>query len=544
MNLTSRRHLSILLATALVLAAAAPSLAQGASGAGGDHTFAVVVGQSRVLSVNEVVRVAVADPAVADVVVISKNEVLVNGKLEGRTTLHVWDSSGHTGFDVRVYKVDSLSEPPRAERPETDPDVALKDAIVAALREPAIQVTVIKGAVLLEGEVPSDYSKLRAETIARLYASNVASVVRVVVEEPPPPAPAPEPPAPEPEPATPPKPPEPRLEEVVAEYIGIPTLKVRSVEGKLLLEGTVRSQIELERARKIAGLFSEDVVDLVEMTDPVQVLLQVQVVEATPSSLKNLGVTWGGLGATGIDAGSFVFGEVPLPVTPPLLPSTPEAQWWQARLPVSSIVTELWRLSPVRAIVDALVTDGDAKLLAAPSLLTLSGHEASFLVGGEIPVYTGYTEGRITLEWRAYGVKLDMLPTVDSRGRIVIEVQPEVSSLDWNNAVDIGDAVIPAFRVRRASTNLVLADGATIALGGLLQKSEVEVVKKLPGLGDLFGRIPIIGALFRSTRFESGETELVIFITPMIVATGDEIPTDMMLNPASPAPPSAGGQGK
>ncbi|MEW6229059.1 MAG: pilus assembly protein N-terminal domain-containing protein [Bacillota bacterium] len=534
MNLSSRRYLCILVATTVVLAAASPGLAQEVGGSASDQTFALVAGQSRLLQVNGLVRVAVADPAVADVVVVSKTEVIVNGKSEGRTTLHIWDSSGHTGLDVRVYKVDSRSEPPKSEPPETDPDVALRDAIIAAVRDPGVQVTVVKGAVLLEGEVSSDYEKLRAETIARLYASNVASVIRVAEAAPPPvPAPAPQSPSP-------PQPAEPRLEDTVAEYIGIPTVRVRSAGGKLLLEGSVKSQNDLERAQKIAGMFSADVVNLLEMTDPVQVLLKVQVVEVNLGSLKNLGVTWGAVTGEGVKPGMLVFGEAPIPITPPLLPDTPQAQNWQMRLPVDSIVTEIWRLSPIRATLDWLISQDAARVLAAPSLLTLSGKQASFLVGGEIPVYLGRSDGKITFEWRPYGVKLNILPTVDSRGRVMIDVEPEVSSLDWNNALDVGDAVIPALKVRKASTHLVVADGATIALGGLLQRSEVEGVKKLPILGDL----PIIGALFRSKKFEQGETELVIFITPAIARAGEQVSREMILELAPPGASEVRGQGR
>ncbi len=128
--------------------------------------------------------------------------------------------------------------------------------------------------------------------------------------------------------------------------------------------------------------------------------------------------------------GSFMFGEWTSPIGLGSGGGTPE-EVWQARLPVSSIVTELWRLSPIRAVLDTLVSQDLAKVLAAPSLLTLSGEEAVFLVGGEIPVYMGQVDGRAIFEWRPYGVKLNMLPTVDTKGRIVLDVKPEVSSLDW-----------------------------------------------------------------------------------------------------------------
>ncbi|MGE5572152.1 MAG: BON domain-containing protein [Bacteroidota bacterium] len=739
-------------------------------GAAANRTFAVVVGESRILQVAALVRVAIADPTIADVVVVSKTEVIVNGKAEGRTTLHVWDAAGRTSYDVRVcvdnegllreieetigisgvrarfarstllldgvVETDSESEraelvarayadkvlnlltvrrptlppqPPvveasevraaigvsgvsvrvlkdavilegqvespldsdRAEKiariytnqvlnfivvtpppqiaedgtgpkraaapsgeqapsaigtqtpttaagaaegaggaapgegpataagaagalgatpgrvepgqagaaagaPQTqaaaggpgthegmegapagsgtaearvekvDPDVALRDTIAAAVRDPAVEVTVVKGTVLLEGMVSSDYAKLRAETVARLYAPSVVSIIRVAEAPPQPPPAAPTAPAPQPSP--PPPRPEPRLEDRVSEYIDVPTVKVRSVDGKLLLEGSVQSQNDLERASKIAGMFSKEVVSLLEMDDPVQVLLQVDVVEVNTNSLKNLGVTWGGVNGERIEPGSFLFGEVSFPPLPPLPTNLDSWQAWKEVIPHGSPVAEIWRLSPIRAIVDALVDQDLAKVLAAPSLLTLSGKAADFLVGGEIPVYVGQTDGKIAFEWRPYGVKLKMLPTVDTRGRIVIDVEPEVSCLDWSNALDVGDAVIPALKVRRASTHLVVTDGATIAIGGLLQSTEAKIVKKIPILGD----IPIIGTLFKSEKFERGETELVILITPKVVRASEPVTRDMMVKPAPPSTststptptPASGGPGK
>ncbi len=526
----------IVLAAAVLAGVPVLAEAEDVAGEAGGPLFTVVVGQSRILQVADVVRVAVADPAVAEVVVVSRTEVLVNGKSEGRTTLHVWDARGHAGYDLRVYKVDSRAEPPSAAPAAADPDVALREAVAAAIGEPGVRVTVVKGTVLLDGQVADEHAKLRAETVARLYASHVESIIKVAdagpAEVPPPPAASGE--SSEPEPA-----PEPPLEQVVAEYIGIPTVKVRSVGGKLLLEGSVQSQTDLERAQRIAGMFSAEVVNLIEMDEPLQVLLQVEVVEVNEGELRNIGVTWGGMTGDSTEPGTFVFGEVT------------GDQEWQLRLPISSLVTEIWRLSPVRAILDLLISEDKARLLAAPSLLTLSGKQASFLVGGEIPVYTGTIEGKVTFEWRSYGVKLNVLPTVDSRGRVVMDVEPEVSSLDWNNALDVGGIVIPALKVRRASTHLVLEDGEGIVLGGLIQESDVEAVKKLPVLGEILGDIPVIGKLFKRTGKEKAKTELVIFITPTIVRGVGGVEWEDVIQPptsgfgaargTAPAAPAASG---
>jgi pilus assembly protein CpaC len=633
--------------------------------------FGVVAGCSRILPVKDVVRVAVANPSIADVVVISKTELIVNGKSLGRTTLYVWDSSGRTGYDVRVCQdnqgllveiseviglsdvevrfakstlllegtcetdaeyeradkiakayvdkvlnlitvlnpeappppptidgseveagmgIDGISvrvvkdaiileglvenesdaeraesfaklytpqvlnfidvEPPTYDEevlegedgpedtnldlreaeidreavetedaPTRDSDEGLKDRIIAALGDPGIEVVVVDGTALLEGEVSDDYVKVRAEAVAKLYAQKVVNLVRVVEAfvEPPPAPPLPPSELPEAAPKVP-------LEDKVIQYIGLPDLIVRSVDGKLLLEGDVESQNDLERVERIASLFSQDVVNLIGVRNPLQVLLQVQVVEINRGALKNLGISWGSVIDGALSAGSFMFGEWTSPLGLGLSGGPEEV--WQARLPIDNIVTELWRLSPIRAVLDTLVSQDLAKVLAAPSLLTLSGEEADFLVGGEIPVYMGQVDGRAIFEWRPYGVKLNMLPTVDTKGRIILDIEPEVSSLDWSNALDTGVATIPALRMRKASTHLVVEDDVTIAVGGLIQNTEAKIVKKLPILGD----IPIIGGLFRSERFEKGESELIILITPKIVRIGETVTREQILD--------------
>jgi pilus assembly protein CpaC len=640
--------------------------------------FGVVAGCSRILPVEDVVRVAVANPNIADVVVVSKAELIINGKSLGRTILYVWDSMGRTGYDVRVLEdneglleeiseviglpelelrfakstlllegacktddeyeradkiakayadkvlnlitvldpkipeppptidrceveagigidgvtvrvvkdavileglVDKASDAERAESfaklytskvlnfidvpappapedeenkegvqevedspedtslghkaaeadieavetedaPFGDSDEELRDKIIAALRDPSIEVMVVDGTALLEGEVPDEHNKVRAEAVAKLYAQKVVSVVRVVkAEAQPPPAP-PLPPSELPKAA-----PEVPLEDKVADYIGLPDVAVRSVGGRLLLEGDVDSQNDLERVERIASLFSQDVVNLVAVRNPYQVLLQVQVVEINRGALKNLGITWGSVIDGALSAGSFMFGEWTSPLGLGLGGRGPE-EVWQARLPIGSIVEELWRLSPIRAVLDTLVSEDLAQVLAAPSLLTLSGEEADFLVGGEIPVYMGQMDGRAVFEWRPYGVKLKMLPSVDTKGRIVLDIEPEVSSLDWSNALDTGIATIPALRMRKASTHLIVEDDVTIAVGGLIQNTEAKIVKKLPILGD----IPIIGGLFKSERFEKGESELVILITPKVVRIGERITREQILD--------------
>lgn len=137
----------------------------------------------------------------------------------------------------------------------------------------------------------------------------------------------------------------------------------------------------------------------------------------------------------------------------------------------------------------------------------------------------------ITIEYKTFGVGLNFTPTVLSNGRINMEVAPEVSDLDFTNAVNLQGYVVPGLTVRRVSTTVELADGQSFAVAGLLKDDVKEVVKKLPFLGD----IPIIGLLFKSSQFQKNETELVIIVTPHLVKPVDmakqTLPTDQFVEP-------------
>jgi pilus assembly protein CpaC len=158
------------------------------------------------------------------------------------------------------------------------------------------------------------------------------------------------------------------------------------------------------------------------------------------------------------------------------------------------------------AMIDVLASDSLISILAEPNLSVVSGESASFLAGGEIPVKNENTQGQATTEWKEYGVKLDVSPTILSENRMSLRIRPEVSHL--GPSVDETPSII----TRKAETTIELADGQSFVIGGLLQNNISNDVSKIPGLGDL----PVMGALFRSKGFERNETELVIIATAYI----------------------------
>jgi len=169
--------------------------------------------------------------------------------------------------------------------------------------------------------------------------------------------------------------------------------------------------------------------------------------------------------------------------------------------------------------------------LAQPNLTAISGAAASFLVGGEFPIPVAQQNNQVTIEFKQFGVSLAFVPTVSSDGQITLKVRPEVSQLSTQNNIQLtaGSSVIvvPSLTVRRAETTVQLGSGETFAIAGLLQDSANVGGNGLPILGDL----PILGALFRSDKFQRNETELVIIVTPYIVrpvadASTVRLPTD------------------
>jgi pilus assembly protein CpaC len=194
------------------------------------------------------------------------------------------------------------------------------------------------------------------------------------------------------------------------------------------------------------------------------------------------------------------------------------------------------------AYLNALENKGFAKTLAEPTLVALSGETASFLAGGEFPVPVAQSSGSgsgtgggggnaITVEFKPFGVSLAFTPTVLGDRTINLRVEPEVSAIDPAASLQVGGISIPGLKTRRASTTLELRDGESFAIAGLLQRDFETTINQVP----LLGGIPILGALFRSTQFQKGETELLIVVTPRLVQPirPDQVrlPTDRVKDP-------------
>ncbi|MBI4277661.1 MAG: pilus assembly protein N-terminal domain-containing protein [Armatimonadetes bacterium] len=279
-----------------------------------------------------------------------------------------------------------------------------------------------------------------------------------------------------------------------------PTSPGASAAGpSILISGTVVTQGDRDRVEEVARALGVRVVSHIEVLRPVQVRLQVRAVELDRTVMRDVGITWGG-GQVSQGVPSLVPGQVTMQVvTGPVLQAT-GAELLLARLA-------------------ALVRDGRARLLAQPSLAVLAGREASLLLGGEIPIPVE-SQGAVSVTFREFGIRLRVKPDVRAGGRMFMEITPEVSSLDFANGVRLAGVTVPALRTRKVSTVVSLDPGQSLAIGGLLQHEDAQVVQRVPVLGDL----PVLGALFRSSTFQRRESELVIFVTPALVTAGDGAP--------------------
>jgi pilus assembly protein CpaC len=304
------------------------------------------------------------------------------------------------------------------------------------------------------------------------------------------------------------------LQDVIREVAPDSRIEVRSVDGGIILDGAVRDPVKAQELREIAGRYlgeNETLINRLTVAAPTQVNLRVRVAEVSRDVTKLFGINWEGI----FSPGDFLFGL-----------ATGRAFTTAGGLPFSRAVETGGVANSlsgsytngdvsINGIIDALEREGLVNVLAEPNLTALSGETASFLAGGEFPVPVGQDDNNnIEIQFKQFGVSLAFTPTVLGAGRISMRVRPEVSDLSEKGAIKLNDLVIPALSTRRAETTVELGSGQSFAIGGLISNTTRNNLDKVPALGDL----PVLGSLFRSTRFQRSESELVIIVTPYLVA--------------------------
>jgi len=282
-----------------------------------------------------------------------------------------------------------------------------------------------------------------------------------------------------------------------------PAPKVYPVKDRLVVEGPVEDLETLERVAAIAKIYDEDFVNLMTVRGDHQVQLRVVFAEVNRTSLRELGlsVLFSDTGGSGVTA-----------QLPGFTPGTDVIQ-------LIGAYTGAFDISGILAVLEQ---NKLSRTLAEPSLVALSGQQAEFLAGGEIPVPVDERDGRVSIEFKEYGVKLVFVPTVLSGNVIDMRAFVEVSELDPNTTVRLSNVEVPGMLIRKGDSHLRLESGMTFAMAGMLHERTTSTRAGLPVLGDL----PIVGALFRYVKHKREETELVIFVTPELVRpmAPDEVP--------------------
>jgi pilus assembly protein CpaC len=471
--------------------------------AGGAHVEMVVsIFKSQVLSVGGApARISVANPDIADIVVISPTQLYVLGKDIGSTNVLLWDSSNHLIGTINVTVQHDLEE--------------LKRKLAEILPGEAIEVRSVNRTIVLSGRVSDAPKADAAVRIANAYLVSIQTATSTQV------------------------------------FKGVPAIPLGGNSGVgLPQESQVLNLLQIGGVQQV----------MLEVKVSEMQRSEVRNLNVQFNSIRNGSTfTWGGVngGATFPAYVNPQGQEVPIFATATTYPSI-------GGLPVSAINPNLTRWGPPAAdflpnpmsiadqglfgsfldknfmfnlALDAALTQGLAKILAEPNLTTETGQQAKFLAGGEFPIPVVGALGSTGIEYKDYGVELDFIPVVLSNGHINLKLSISVSELAQASTLGVSVSaasstyVIPALTVRSASGTVELRDGQTIGLAGMLNDALTSSVTKFPGLGEL----PILGALFRSQSYQKGDTELVILVTPHLakpVAKEQvKLPTDSYVEP-------------
>ena len=444
--------------------------------AASETSLTVPLYKSRIVRLNTpAARVSVGNPDIADLIILQSTQLYVLGKDLGTTNVLLWDRSDILIGTVNVEVTHDLQ--------------ALKEKLFRLLPQEEIEVYSAQRNIVLAGRVSNLVNMNAAVRIAQGYFSQIAAAVESETFE--------------------------------------------------LAQGTAM------RADQTVG----EVINLMNVGGVHQVMLEVKVAEISRTELKRLDVrfnailtgssnwNWGGVngGATFPDA-EFLQGDARIPVFAGAAPFGPVIDEFA---PNDLLIDDkgffasyLSETALFNLAFDAAKTNGLAKILAEPTLVTQSGHEAEFLSGGEFPIPVPTGLQGTTIEFKEFGIGIRFLPIVLDSQRISLKLNISVSELASDNSVLISaDGVsstflVPSLTKRSAQSTVVLADGQTIGIAGLINENLREVVTKFPGLGS----IPILGTLFRSQDFQRNETELLIMVTPHLakplIPSEIQLPTD------------------
>ncbi|MCK5690700.1 pilus assembly protein N-terminal domain-containing protein [Myxococcota bacterium] len=413
----------------------------------------MVSGQQKVISASGVSRIAIANPNVADVKVVSAGQVLVTAIAAGQTELTIWRGSRTTTYTVVVTTMD-----PRQLQKEVRKLLGDREGV---------RVKIIRDAVYIEGKVLTLNDLEKVEEVCRLFPM-VRNMVKL----------------------------DPSAHNQIAAAInrqlsraGLKNAQASVVGATIFLEGMVDSEADIKKAEIITRAIGQNIQSVLKIGSSRMIELDVEFVEISKSSLDRIGIKW------------------PTDITGQVGVTYNQVTMLQGDRPDSGSFSLNASLNASFGLA-LQFNDGNTRLLARPRLVAASGQRAKFLVGGEMPIPI-VTDERVNVEFKEYGIRLDITPIATAGGAINAKIMAEISDIDHSVAV-MG---IPGFLTRRVDTEVTVKDGETIVLSGLVQFSEGKDITRVPFLG----HIPILGELFKSREFRERRTELVIFVTPRLV---------------------------
>jgi pilus assembly protein CpaC len=470
-----------------VTAAAAALIAVAPLGARADATTPVTLrtGQSVSVSTPRLTRVAVGDGKIAGVLAVGNSEIVINGRSAGRTTLLVWMNGARRTYDVTVTEQSLTS---------------LRSMLQGAIPDRDVHVEAYDRSIVLNGTVPNGESLVHLGEIVAHFEPVAAAGKYVVVNA-----------------VTVAKPLGPLQNELAGAAATSGVRVDRDAKGNLIVSGQVEDRTTAEhvlrRVRTLAGPYlaaDGKVIDRIETATISQVDIKVYVLEVDETALRQLGVNL--QSATFHPDGTYALGGPQFPVV-----ESPFTGINKGAGPIIDgrglTLGAFFRSVTLAPTLNLIMQNGHARILSSPDLVTMPGREANFLVGGQIPIPVATGPQQIAIQYKDFGVKLVVTPTILGEGNVETVIAPEVSDLDFQDGVSINGFVVPALKTSRLSTDVVTKAGESIVMGGLLRHQEQRFIDKIPLLGDL----PILGKLFRSSRYQSSQTDVVFVMTPQIL---------------------------
>jgi pilus assembly protein CpaC len=431
-------------------------------------TISVTVNKSIVFRLAEKAKkVSVSQPQVADVVVLQPNQLLINGKAVGTTSLIVFDEKGEAAnYDLIVT-----------------PDVgALRAQLRVVLPNENVQISTSGPALVLRGEVSNE-----------VVYDKVLEIVQTYLPPKPPAAVAP---------TT-------TTVAVSTQKTTLPTSGTGFAGGGQIAFDDQSSLTAVDRWNDKGKI--EGIVDLLVIREVRQIELDVVVAEVATSKLRDIGFDWLTSSKNVPLSGTFLGDQSGFPST--LLPPNSQISPGSGMIPFGPAATGIFRYVngsfALTSLYRLLQNKDITEILAQPRLVMKNGRSGGFLAGGEFPVVQTL-QNSFSVEFKPFGVRLDFVPTLTWSDRIDLRVFPEVSEIDQSVNVQ----GVPGLKVRRTVNRVELREGESLVIGGLLDRRILKDLTKFPLLGD----VPILGALFRSTRFRNQESELIFVITPRIVS--------------------------